>query len=166
MINSHGTFMGLALEEALKAYSYSEVPVGAVLLGRNGEILSRAHNASITLKDPTAHAEVLALRTAAKAVGNYRLPNTTLYVTLEPCAMCIGAMLHARVATLVFGASDPKGGAAGSVVDLTKVSVFNHYVEVIEGVRREECAELLKLFFRERRQEMKLGAKGEVPKWP
>lgn len=144
-------FMGLALEEAQKAYACSEVPVGAVLVGSEGRILARAHNAPIGLSDPTAHAEILALRRAALSVGNYRLPGSVLYVTLEPCAMCVGAMLQARIRKLVFAAFDPKSGAAGSVLDLTRVPVFNHYVEVTGGVRGEESSQLLKLFFKERR---------------
>jgi len=147
----HEDFMGLALEQAHYAYSCNEVPVGAILVSGGGKILSRAHNAPITQKDPTAHAEILALRRGAEAVGNYRLTGCRLYVTLEPCAMCLGAMLHARIATLVFGAPDLRTGAAGSVVDLTKVPEFNHYIEVVHGVRKEECAGLLRMFFRERR---------------
>ncbi len=162
----HDFFMGLALEEARQAYLEFEVPVGAVLADSQGMVLCSAHNAPISLSDPTAHAEILVLRRAARAVGNYRLPDTTLYVTLEPCAMCIGAMLQARVRMLVFGARDSKSGAAGSVVDLTRVPTFNHTVEIVGGVREYECAGLLRQFFRERRQTMKSVGKGEVPKWP
>ena len=144
-------FMGIAIEEAAKAYRLSEVPVGSVLVAENGEILARAHNRPIASADPTAHAEILALREASAKTGNYRLPQTTLYVTLEPCAMCVGAMLHARVGRLVFGAFDPKTGAAGSVLDLTSVASFNHYIEVCGGVRAGECSDLLTAFFRERR---------------
>jgi len=154
-MEDHHYFMGLAIEEAARAYESREVPVGAVLVGPAGEILSRTFNSSIRLADPSAHAEILALRQAAQALNNYRLPATTLYVTLEPCAMCVGAMLHARVATLVFGARDSKTGAAGSVVDLTKVPAFNHYVKVVADVRADECADLLGRFFRERRLERK-----------
>jgi tRNA(adenine34) deaminase len=143
--------MGIAIEEALKAYNVSEVPVGAVLVAENGEVLARAHNLPISTVDPTAHAEILAIRAASQRIGNYRLPQTQLYVTLEPCAMCVGAMLQARVRRLVFGAPDPKAGAAGSAVDLTKVEGFNHYIEVCGGVRTGECSELLRMFFRERR---------------
>lgn len=162
----HVHFMGLAVEEARKAYARLEVPIGAVLVDGNGEVLSRAHNAPISLRDPTAHAEISAIRQAAARMNNYRLPGTSLYVTLEPCAMCLGAMLQARVRTLVYGASDSKAGAAGSVVDLTNVPLFNHSIEVVEGVLEDECAELLRRFFNERRQEKKRGTKGEVPKWP
>ena len=166
MAADHDYFMALALEQARIGYEHGEVPIGAVMVGSRGEILGRAHNAPISMCDPTAHAEILALREASRGVGNYRLPGSTLYVTLEPCAMCVGAMLHARVALLVFGAADPKGGAAGSVVDLTKVPVFNHYVTVVGGVRAEESSGLLRRFFQERRQDVKQKARGEVPKWP
>ncbi len=162
----HDTYMGFALEEALAAYDESEVPVGAVLTGSDGSILARAHNSSISLSDPTAHAEILALRIAARSLSNYRIPGAVLYVTLEPCAMCVGAMLQARVGTLVYGAADAKAGAAGSVVDLTKIRSFNHYIEVIAGVRAGECSDLLKRFFRERRREGRPVVSGEVPKWP
>jgi tRNA(adenine34) deaminase len=138
---NHDLLMGIALEEARKAYGCREVPVGAVLVTAKGDILSRAHNAPISSCDPSAHAEVLALRQASMKAGNYRLPGSMLYVTLEPCAMCVGAMLQARVGTLIFGALDPKGGAAGSVVDLTNVALFNHYIEVIHGIRAEECCD-------------------------
>ncbi len=162
----HSHFMGLAMEEARQAYAKAEVPVGAVLVGSRGEVLATAHNAPVGLCDPTAHAEILALRQAARAVGNYRLPGSALYVTLEPCVMCLGAMLHARIRLLVFGASDTKSGAAGSVVDLTRVPVLNHNVEVVRGIREDECAALLKLFFRERRHQGRQQGCGEVPKWP
>jgi tRNA(adenine34) deaminase len=148
----HHTFMGLALTEALAASAAGEVPVGAVLIDARGEILGQAHNAPISSCDPTAHAEILALRRAAKTLQNYRLPGTIFYVTLEPCSMCLGAMLQARVQTLVYGAADGKAGAAGSVVDLTGVGRFNHRLEVIGGVRADECAQLLKMFFKERRE--------------
>lgn len=151
LTRGHDYWMAMALDEARKAYEELEVPVGAVLVGDDGRVLAQAHNASVHLCDPTAHAEILALRQGARVHGNYRLPGTTLYVTLEPCPMCYGAMIHARVQTLVFGASDPRAGAVGSAVDLTKAPVFNHYVCVIPGVRAVECAELLRRFFQERR---------------
>jgi len=154
-LTDHDYFMGIALEEALAGREESEVPVGAVLASPGGEVLARGHNRPIALCDPTAHAEILVLRKAAAAAGNYRLPGSVLYVTLEPCAMCVGALLQARVRTLVFGAPDPKSGAAGSVVDLTKVDAFNHYVEVIGGIRMTECSKLLKKFFLDRRLEGK-----------
>jgi tRNA(adenine34) deaminase len=144
-------FMGLALEEAEKGYRLTEVPVGAVLVGADGQVLSRAHNMPITSNDPTAHAEILAIRRASAVVGNYRLPETVAYVTLEPCAMCVGAMLHARVRRLVFGADDPGSGAAGSVLDLTGIGRLNHRIDVTGGVLAEKCAEILRRFFKERR---------------
>jgi len=143
--------MGLAIEEAEKGYRLSEVPVGAVVVGADGQILSRAHNKPITSNDPTAHAEILAIRSASTRVGNYRLPETVVYVTLEPCVMCVGAMLHARVRRLVFGARDPRSGAAGSLLDLTRDGFFNHRIDVTGGVLAESCAEVLHRFFKERR---------------
>jgi len=144
-------FMGLAVEEAEKGYVQAEVPVGAVLVGSDGQILSREHNKPISSNDPTGHAEILAIRGACAGAGNYRLPQTTLYVTLEPCAMCVGAMIHARVRRLVFGAHDPRSGAAGSVLDLTGAGCFNHRIDVTGGVLAENCAEILHRFFKERR---------------
>jgi tRNA(adenine34) deaminase len=164
LMNVHESFMSVALDEARKAYARVEVPVGAVLVGDQGEVLSRGHNAPIARCDPTAHAEVLVLRRAARAAGNYRLPGTTLYVTLEPCFMCLGAMVQARISVLVFGAPDPKAGVLGGAVDLTKASVFNHYIKVIGGVLANDSAELLTRFFQERRQAQK--NRGEVPKRP
>jgi len=151
VLESDYFFMGLAIEEAEKAYRLAEVPVGAVLVGADGQILSRAHNKPISSNDPTAHAEILAIRGASEKLGNYRLPETVMYVTLEPCAMCVGAMLHARVKRLVFGAGDPRSGAAGSVLDLTGVGRFNHRIEVAGGVLAANCAEILHIFFKERR---------------
>ena len=164
----HDYFMGLALQEAQRGYYLlQEVPVGAVLTDGHGKVLGRACNLPISSHDPTAHAEILALRQASTTLKNYRLPGTILYVTLEPCAMCLGAMLQARIEKLVFGAADPKSGAARSVVDLTNVSSFNHYIEVVDGVRAEECADLLRRFFRERREKNRQNViRGEVPKWP
>ncbi len=143
--------MGLAVEEAEQGYAQAEVPVGAVLVGADGEILSKAHNKPITLNDPTGHAEILAIRSASARVGNYRLPETTMYVTLEPCAMCVGAMIHARVRRLVFGARDPRSGAAGSVLDLTGADCFNHRIDVTGGVLAGRCAQILRRFFKQRR---------------
>ena len=145
-------YMGLAMEEAEKGYRLAEVPVGAVLVGVDGQVLSRAHNMPIRSNDPTAHAEILAIRSASTRVGNYRLPETVIYVTLEPCTMCIGALLHARVRRLVFGARDPRSGAAGSVLDLTGVAFLNHRMDVTGGVLAENCAEILQRFFKERRK--------------
>jgi len=143
--------MRLALEEAAKGAESREVPVGAVLVGSDGGVIAMAHNGPISHCDPTAHAEILVLRQGALRLGNYRLPGTRIYVTLEPCAMCVGAMLHARVAMLVFGAYDPKSGAAGSVVDLTNGPAFNHYMQVVGGVEAQACARTLQEFFRARR---------------
>ena len=147
-------WMAYALNLAAKAGEQGEVPVGAVLI-REGEILGEGWNQPITLHDPSAHAEMLALRMAGQKVGNYRLPNTTLYVTLEPCPMCVGAMIHARVERVVFGAFDPKTGAAGSAFDLLTDSRHNHRIEVVGGVLEETCAETLRAFFRARRQAAK-----------
>ena len=145
--------MGLALEQAGLAAAAGEVPVGAVVV-RDGEVVGRGRNCPITARDPTAHAEIVALREAAKAVGNYRLDGCDLYVTLEPCAMCSGAMLHARLRRVVFGAPDPKTGAAGSVVDLFARRQLNHQTQAQGGVRAQECASLLGDFFGARRQEI------------
>jgi len=143
--------MHVALECARGAYGRGEVPVGAVLFDAAGGQLARGANAPIALADPTAHAEILVLRAGAAAVGNYRLPGCTLYVTLEPCAMCVGASMHARIARLVFAAADPKTGACGSVLDLPSGGGFNHRIEVVRGVLERESAELLRQFFAERR---------------
>lgn len=143
-------FMRLALEEARRAAAAGEVPVGAVVV-LDGEVLGRAHNASIASSDPTAHAEVLALRGAAAKVGNYRLPGSALYVTVEPCAMCAGALLHARIARLIYGAPDPKGGAVVSTLRLLETPGLTHRVAVTAGVREEECGALLRDFFQARR---------------
>lgn len=143
-------FMASALELAKQAGAEGEVPVGAVLV-RQGEIVAAAANAPIATHDPSAHAELLVLRAAGQQVANYRLPETTLYATLEPCAMCAGAMIHARVDRLVFGATDPQRGAAGSAFDLFSHSSANHRIEVSGGVRAEECGTLLRDFFRQRR---------------
>jgi tRNA(adenine34) deaminase len=150
-------FMAEALALARFAARKGEVPVGAVLV-RDGEVIGRGWNQPITASDPTAHAEIVALRDAARAVGNYRLPGTTLYVTLEPCAMCAGALVHARVQRVVYGAADPKGGAAGSVFDLLPSDErFNHRIEVDGGVLAEEGGELLRAFFRARRGRSEAG---------
>jgi tRNA(adenine34) deaminase len=144
-------FMALALDLARQAEAAGEVPVGAVLV-RDGEILGTGYNAPISQHDPTAHAEIQALRAAAGAVGNYRLPGTTLYVTLEPCVMCAGAIIHARVQRLVIGAADPKTGAAGSVFDTLVSEKHNHRVEISRGVLAEESSALLQAFFQARRK--------------
>lgn len=142
--------LGLALAEAARAAGLGEVPVGAVIV-RGGEVLSAAHNATIADRDPTAHAEVLAIRRALTATGTDRLADATLYVTLEPCAHCAGAMVLAKVGRVVFGAWDPKAGMAGSLHDILRHPRLNHRPEVIGGVRQEECAALLRGFFEARR---------------
>ena len=142
--------MQLALREAALAAGAGEVPVGAVVV-RNGDLIGKGYNQPVATSDPTAHAEIVALRAAALCEKNYRLNGVHLYVTLEPCAMCIGAMLHARVGRLVFGAYDSKAGAAGSVLDLANNRLLNHRMEVNGGLMREDCAEILKKFFDSRR---------------
>ncbi|MEP6790569.1 MAG: tRNA adenosine(34) deaminase TadA [Ramlibacter sp.] len=150
-------FMMQALQAARLAGGAGEVPVGAVVV-RNGQVIGRGRNAPVAAHDPTAHAEIVALRQAAQAVGNYRLDDCDLYVTLEPCAMCSGAMLHARLRRVVFGAADPKTGAAGSVINLFAQHSLNHQTQVQGGLMAEECGELLVGFFRERRQEERIGS--------
>ncbi len=144
-------FMRSAISEAKIAASANEVPVGAVVV-KNGEIIGAGLNRPIQDADPTAHAEIVAIRAAAKQEKNYRLNDTTIYVTLEPCTMCIGAMLQARVSRLVFGAYDLKAGAAGSVIDLSDNRQLNHQIEVNGGLLEEQCAGLLKKFFAARRK--------------
>ena len=151
MINAHEKFMPLALDEAKKAGQIGEVPVGAILVSENGDILSAAHNQTIKLADPTAHAEILALRKAALEVNNYRLLNTTLYVTVEPCIMCMGAIVHARISRVVFGATDPKWGAAGSLYNFAADDRLNHRVKITTGVCAEDCRRLMQDFFRAKR---------------
>ncbi|MFO7554648.1 MAG: tRNA adenosine(34) deaminase TadA [Desulfobacterales bacterium] len=144
-------FMKLAIKQAKKAGQKDEVPVGAVLVDDSGEILSVSHNQTIRLADPAGHAEILALREAAQKVLNYRLLGTTLYVTIEPCIMCMGAIVHARVARLVFGAQDPKWGGAGSLYNFAEDVRLNHRPEVIHGVCEDECRELIQEFFLSKR---------------
>ena len=148
---NHTHFMRQALLEAQQAARQDEVPVGAVLVAQDGTVLAKAHNQTIALCDPTAHAEILALRAASRALGNYRLPNTTLYVTIEPCIMCMGALLHARVARIVFGAKDPKWGGAGSRYNLAADAGLNHAIDVQGGLLENECRELIQDFFRAKR---------------
>lgn len=143
--------MRLALVEARQAAAEDEAPVGAVLVARSGEILAQAHNAPIARHDPTAHAEVLALRQAARATANYRLDAPILVVTLEPCLMCMGAMIHARIGGLVFGALDPKTGAAASCFEAHRLPFLNHTFPVLGNVLAEECGDLLREFFAARR---------------
>ncbi|MBL7181365.1 MAG: tRNA adenosine(34) deaminase TadA [Pseudomonadota bacterium] len=147
----HNAFMQLALDEAKKAGQKAEVPIGAVLVADSGDILSRSHNQTISLADPTAHAEILVLREAARKVSNYRLLSTTLYVTLEPCIMCMGAIVHARVATVVFGTGDPKWGAAGSLYNFATDTRLNHQPEILQGICQDECRKLIQDFFHSRR---------------
>ena len=153
MSGSHAdiAWMEQALAAAREAEAAGEVPVGAAIVSPSGELLARSANAPIASHDPTAHAEILALRAAGRAVGNYRLPGCTLYVTLEPCAMCVGALVHARVARLVYSAADPKAGACGSLFDLADGAKLNHRIEVTGGVRAAESAALLRNFFAARR---------------
>jgi tRNA(adenine34) deaminase len=150
MSSTDELYMHRALQLARCAEAEGEVPVGAVLVAE-GRVVAETWNRPISSNDPTAHAELLALRVAGKALGNYRLVGATLYVTLEPCAMCAGAMVHARIARLVYGAPDPKAGAAGSVFDLLRSEALNHRVEVEGGVLGEACGELLRRFFQARR---------------
>jgi tRNA(adenine34) deaminase len=142
--------MEAALAEARLAAKGGEVPIGAVVV-REGAIVARSQNRVLRDVDPTAHAEIVALRTAATALGNYRLAGCTLYVTLEPCAMCAGAMIHARIDRLVFAAPDPKAGACGTVLEVLNHPQLNHQMQVEQGIEAEEAAELLRGFFRERR---------------
>ncbi len=144
-------FMQLALEQARLAWALGEVPVGAVVV-RDGEVIASGCNQPIGRHDPTAHAEIVALRAAADVLGNYRLPGCTLYVTLEPCVMCAGAMLHARLARVVYGAPDPKTGAGGSVLNLFEQPQLNHQTALSGGVLAEECGQMLRDFFAERRR--------------
>jgi len=150
VVKSDEYWMQEALILASKAGATNEVPVGAVVV-QNGTIIGRGWNHPITAHDPTAHAEIIAMREAARALQNYRLTDTTLYVTLEPCAMCAGAMVHARVRRLVFGAPDPRAGAAGSLFNIVQAPALNHRVDVSSGVLTEACGELLKRFFSDRR---------------
>lgn len=143
--------MELALEQARLAADAGEVPVGALIV-KDGEIVGRGHNRNLLDSDPTAHAEIVALRQAAARLGNHRLTGCVMYATIEPCAMCAGAMVHARVARLVYGASDPKAGAAGSVLEVLNNPRLNHQVEVTVGVLQEKCSEILKAFFQSRRR--------------
>ncbi|MDQ7778804.1 MAG: tRNA adenosine(34) deaminase TadA [Planctomycetota bacterium] len=147
----HEQFMSEALKEAQRAQEEGEVPVGAVVV-HDGRVIARAHNQREVLKDPTAHAEMIAITQAAEALENWRLEGTTMYVTLEPCVMCAGAIVLARVTLLVFGAADPKAGACGSVFDILADRRLNHRVEVVRGVMEEKAAALLRGFFRQKRQ--------------
>ncbi len=149
-LHSDAYFMGEALRQALRAYEAEEVPIGAVIL-REGRIIARAFNQVELLKDATAHAEMLAITQAEQAVGDWRLNDCTLYVTKEPCPMCAGAIVHVRFGRVVFGANDPKGGAAGGAMNLLQFPSLNHRCEITAGVREEECRKLLQTFFAEQR---------------
>ena len=151
MTNSHSYYMDIALEEAKKAGQIGEVPIGAIIITENGDIVAAAYNRTIEQVDPTAHAEILALRQAALSANNYRLLNTSLYVTIEPCLMCMGAIVHARVRQVIYGAKDPKWGAAGSLYNFSEDVRLNHRVRIIQGVREEKCRELMQAFFRTKR---------------
>lgn len=151
---SEELFMGRALQLAQLAWNEGEVPVGAVV-AHQGQIIGEGWNRPIGSHDPTAHAEIQALRAAAHTLGNYRLVGCELYVTLEPCIMCAGAIMHARIRRVVFGAGDPKTGACGSVLDIFAERRLNHHTEVLAGVRATECGDMLRGFFRERRQQKK-----------
>ncbi len=153
-LHSDDYFMGEALRQAAKAYEADEVPVGAVIV-REGRIIARAFNQVELLKDATAHAEMLALTQAEQAVGDWRLTDCTLYVTKEPCPMCAGAMVHTRLARVVFGVGDPKGGAAGGALNLLQFPTLNHRCEITSGLRQDECRTLLKAFFSEQRDAKK-----------
>ncbi len=150
IITDDESFMQRAFELAKRAEKESEVPVGAVIV-KAGEVIAEGWNRPITNHDPTAHAEIQAMRAAAETLGNYRLPGTTLYVTLEPCLMCMGAIIHARIQRVVYGATDHRAGAIESVYTITQDRKLNHHVEVVGGVMAEKCAQLLKDFFRKRR---------------
>lgn len=141
------SYMRLAIEAALEAQAIGEVPIGAVIV-RDDQVIGRGFNRRESWRDPTAHAEMIAIRQASETLGGWRLPGTTIYVTLEPCPMCAGAMMLARIERVVFGVRDPKGGCVGSIYNLAQEPRFNHRLEVTEGVLAEECAELLRSFFR------------------
>jgi tRNA(adenine34) deaminase len=145
------TFMALALDEALKAQAAGEVPVGAVVV-LDGTVIGAGFNRPISSNDPTAHAEIVALRAAASRVGNYRLTGSTIYVTVEPCLMCVGAMVHARVATVVYGTPEPKAGAIVSMTSAHQLAGLNHRLQAVGGVCEEQCRDLMQVFFRARRR--------------
>jgi tRNA(adenine34) deaminase len=151
MDSNHEYFMQMALQQALRAQEMEEVPVGAVLVAESGRILAAAHNETIARCDPTAHAEILVLREAAERIGNYRLLATAIYVTVEPCVMCMGAIIHARVGRVVYGAPDPKWGALGSVYDFANEDRLNHRPEIVSGVCAERCRRMMVDFFARRR---------------
>jgi tRNA(adenine34) deaminase len=159
IIGNDYKWMQSAIEMAHKAESIGEVPVGAVLI-RDNAILATGYNSVITSSDPTCHAEINAMRKAGRLLNNYRMPDTTLYVTLEPCLMCMGAIIHARIARLVFGAFDPKTGAAESVYTIGSDTLLNHTLQMRSGILEEECSNMLKAFFKNRREEKKASKSG------
>jgi len=150
-MNNDEKWMKIAIKEAFKAKAEGEVPVGAVLV-KDGQLIAQAHNQPISKNDPTAHAEIQLLRVAGMKLQNYRLTRTTLYVTLEPCAMCFGAMMHARISRLIFGAHDPKTGVCGSSLDLTTRNYFNNDIDINGGILENECSKVLQDFFKYRRK--------------
>jgi tRNA(adenine34) deaminase len=152
MLKTHIRYMNIALGEAEKAMQKDEVPIGAVLVDKTGQIIASDHNRVICMADPTAHAEILSIRQSAYKISNYRLLNTTLYVTIEPCMMCMGAIVHARISRLVFGAYDPKWGSAGSLYDFSHDKRLNHRLEIISGVCKSESKNLIQSFFKNKRK--------------
>ncbi|TDT51942.1 tRNA adenosine(34) deaminase TadA [Fonticella tunisiensis] len=151
MDNIHEYYMSMAIEEAKKAYILDEVPVGAVIV-RNGNIIAKAHNLRETLKDALAHAEILAIREACRVLNGWRLIGCDIYVTLEPCPMCAGAMVNSRINRVIFGAYDPRAGACGSLYNIANDTKLNHRVEIVSGVLEDECKGLLQAFFKEKRR--------------
>jgi len=149
-MNDDEKWMQIAINESNAAISEDEIPVGAVIV-KNGRLIAKAHNQPVSTNDPTAHAEIQVIRKAGKKEKNYRLVGTTLYVTLEPCLMCLGALMHARIERIVFGAKDTKNGVCGSLLDLTNASQFNHHAIVTGGVLEKQCQEILRSFFKLRR---------------
>ena len=154
--------MQLALAQAVKAEKGGEVPVGAVIVNEKGKVIAEAGNMPITLNDPTAHAEILALRKAGKLAANYRLTGATLYVTIEPCPMCAGALVNARIKRIVYGADDPKAGSCGTAMNIACAEVLNHQIEITKGVLASECRKVMQNFFKKKREQKT--STGEVPK--
>lgn len=152
---NHETYMRMAIEEAKKAYAINEVPIGAVVV-RHGSVIGRGHNLRESDQNPLMHAEVVAINEASKAIGSWRLEDCILYVTLEPCVMCSGAIVMSRIPTVVYGANDPKGGCSGSLMNLLQESRFNHQATIINGVLHDECSQLLKNFFKAIRKKKSL----------